>query len=101
MWADGKRVGPQPHSHFEINPHRPFHLLADAAPEFMLTYDHAPEIEDLVCRHEFHAVQMTTRDTHHDRKGELVMTNGYTWPMTAERFTIWSESRCAWIDGRG
>ena len=51
-------------------------MLADAAPEFMLTYDHAPEIANLVQRHDFHAVQVTMKNTHHDRIGELVITRG-------------------------
>ena len=51
-------------------------MLADAAPEFMLTYDHAPEIAALVRRHGFHAVQVTMKNTHHDRIGELVITRG-------------------------
>ena len=72
--AGGKRAGRRLYTHFEIDHPRLFQLLADAAPEFMLTYDHAPEIADLVHRHGFHAVQVTMKNTHHDRIGELVIT---------------------------
>jgi len=76
--AGGKRAGRRLYTHFEIDHPRLFKLLADAAPEFMLTYDHAPEIADLVRRHGFHAVQVTMKNTHHDRIGELVITRGRT-----------------------
>lgn len=72
--AGGKRAGRRLYTHFEIDHPRLFQLLAGAAPEFMLTYDHAPEIADLVHRHGFHAVQVTMKNTHHDRIGELVIT---------------------------
>lgn len=74
--AGGKRAGRRLYTHFEIDHPRLFQMLADAAPEFMLTYDHAPEIADLVQRHGFHAVQVTMKNTHHDRIGELVITRG-------------------------
>jgi len=74
--AGGKRAGRRLYTHFEIDHPRLFQLLADAAPEFMLTYDHAPEIADLVRRHGFHAAQVTMKNTHHDRIGELVITRG-------------------------
>ena len=72
--AGGKRAGRRLYSHHQIDHPRLFQLLAETAPEFMLTYDHAPEIAALVCRHEFHAVQVTMKNTHHDRVGELVIT---------------------------
>ena len=40
--AGGKRAGRRLYTHSEIDHPRLFQLLADAAPEFMLTYDHAP-----------------------------------------------------------
>ena len=106
------------YTHHQIDHPRLFQLLADTATDFMLTYDHAPEIAALVDRHHLHAVQVTMKNTHHNRVGELVITNGYTWPMTAERLgmptqlttnhvdsasggTIRLGSKYAWIDGRG
>ena len=73
--AGGKRAGRRLYTHSEIDHPRLFQLLADAAPEFMLTYDHAPEIAALVRRHRFHAVQVTMKNTHHDRVGELVISS--------------------------
>ena len=74
--AGGKRAGRRLYTHSEIDHPRLFQMLSDAAPEFMLTYDHAPEIAELVRRHRFHAVQVTMKNTHHDRVGELVITRG-------------------------
>ena len=74
--AGGKRAGRRLYTHFEIDHPRLFQLLADTAPEFMLTYDHAPEIADLVRRHGFHAVQVTMKNTHHELVRELVIARG-------------------------
>ena len=72
--AGGKRAGRRLYTHHQIDHPRLFQLLADTATDFMLTYDHAPEIAALVRRYKFHAVQVTMKNTHHDRVGELVIT---------------------------
>ncbi|MDE2991630.1 MAG: DNA adenine methylase [Chloroflexota bacterium] len=91
--AGGKRAGRRLYTHFEIDHPRLFQLLADTAPEFMLTYDHAPEIAGLVRRHGFHAVQVTMKNTHHDRIGELVITRG---PLFVSENLPW---RAAEVEG--
>ncbi len=73
--AGGKRAGRRLYTHHQIDHPRLFQLLADTAPDFMLTYDHAPEIAALVDHHQLHAVQVTMKNTHHDRVGELVITS--------------------------
>ena len=73
--AGGKRAGRRLYTHHQIDHPRLFQLLADTAIDFMLTYDHAPEIAALVRPlTSFHAVQVTMKNTHHDRVGELVIT---------------------------
>ncbi len=74
--AGGKRAGRRLYTHHQIDHPRLFQLLADTATDFMLTYDHAPEIAALVDRHHLHAVQVTMKNTHHNRVGELVITCG-------------------------
>ena len=73
--AGGKRAGRRLYTHHQIDHPRLFQLLADTATDFMLTYDHAPEIAALVDRHHLHAVQVTMKNTHHNRVGELVITS--------------------------
>ena len=41
--AGGKRAGRRLYTHFRDRPSAAVPMLADAAPEFMLTYDHAPK----------------------------------------------------------
>lgn len=72
--AGGKRAGQRLYSHHQIDHPRLFQILADTQADFMLTYDHAPEIADLVRHHAFHAVQVTMKNTHHARLPELVVT---------------------------
>ena len=73
--AGGKRAGQRLYSHHQIDHPRLFEILADARVDFMLTYDYAPEIEDLVRHHKFNAVQVTMKNTHHARLSELVVTD--------------------------
>lgn len=72
--AGGKRAGQRLYTHHQIDHPRLFEILADARVDFMLTYDYAQEIEDLVRHHKFHAVQVTMKNTHHARLPELVVT---------------------------
>ena len=73
--AGGKRAGQRLYSHHQVNHPRLFEILADARIDFMLTYDYAPEIEDLIRYHKFNAVQVTMKNTHHARLPELVVTD--------------------------
>ena len=72
--AGGKRAGRRLYTHHRIDHPRLFQLLADTRADFMLTYDYAPEIADLIHQHGFHAVQVTMKNTHHARLPELVVT---------------------------
>ena len=53
---------------------RLFQLLHDSRAEFLMTYDEAPEIVDLIRRHGFHAVRVLMKNGHHNRIPELVVT---------------------------
>ena len=72
--AGGKRAGQRLYAHHRIDHPRLFQILADTRADFMLTYDYAPEISDLIHCHGFHAVQVTMKNTHHARLPELVVT---------------------------
>ena len=72
----GKRAGRRLYSHNEVDHRRLFGILADGGADFLMTYDEAPEILDLVREYEFHAMRVMMRNTHHARIPELVITAG-------------------------
>ncbi len=72
--AGGKRAGKRLYTHNRIDHSQLFAVLSDTDANFLMTYDHAPEIETLVRRHGFHAVQVMMQNTHHARVPELVIS---------------------------
>lgn len=72
--AGGKRAGKRLYAHNEVDHGRLFGLLAHEKTDFVMTYDRAPEIEALVRKHDFHAVQVVMKNTHHARMSELVIS---------------------------
>ncbi len=73
--AGGKRAGARLYAHSEINHARLFQMLARRRTNFLMTYDCAPEIVDLVRRYGFHAVSVTMKNAHHRYQSELIITN--------------------------
>ena len=72
--STGKRAGTRLYAHKDIDPASIFELLAQARSNFLMTYDNAPEIVQLIRKHEFHAVSVEMKNAHHDRLRELVIT---------------------------
>ena len=72
--AGGKRAGKRLYANHEIDHARLFELLADSEANFLMTYDCAPEIVDLIRRHSFSAVEVMMKSTHHARLPELIIT---------------------------
>ena len=72
--AEGKRAGQRLYGHNEIDHPRLFEMLAESHAEFLMTYDLSCEIVALVREYGFHAVQVTMKNTHHERIPELVIT---------------------------
>ena len=70
----GKRAGRRLYAHNEIDHAGLFALLADTNADFLMTYDRTPEIEALVCKHEFRALQVEMKNTHHAKVPELVIS---------------------------
>ena len=70
----GKRAGARLYAHSNIDHSRLFSMLAEHGSNFLMTYDAAPEIVDLVRRHGFHAVRLSMKNAHHKRLPELVIT---------------------------
>ena len=72
--AGGKRAGKRLYAHNEIDHPGLFGMLADSGADFLMTYDHAPEIMSLVKKHGFEVVQVIMKNTHHARISELIIT---------------------------
>ncbi|MYE00167.1 MAG: DNA adenine methylase [Alphaproteobacteria bacterium] len=70
----GKRAGARLYVHSDVDHAALFQVLADHESNFLMTYDAAPEIVDLVGRHDFDAVCLSMKNTHHNRLPELVIT---------------------------
>lgn len=72
--ANGKRAGSRLYSHSSVDHAALFSTLANHSASFLMTYDAAPEIVELVHQHGFHAVRVTMKNAHHDHLPELVIT---------------------------
>ena len=72
--AGGKRAGARLYLHNELDHERVFAILDRTKANFLMTYDYSPEIVALVSRHDFCAVKVRMKNTHHDTLTELVIT---------------------------
>ena len=72
--AGGKRAGTRLYAHNSIDHSTLFQLLADSSMNFLMTYDHVPEIVDLIQLHRFRAVSVCMKNAHHNYVPELVIT---------------------------
>ena len=70
----GKRAGSRLYAHNEIDHAALFALLARYRPNFLMTYDAASEIVDLVHQHNFTAVCVQMKNCHHNHLPELIIT---------------------------
>ena len=73
--SGGKRAGSRLYQHSEIDHAALFRMLDEHESNFLMTYDAAPEIVELVRQYGFEAVSLTMRNTHHNRVPELVITS--------------------------
>ena len=71
----GKRAGSRLYSHSDLNHASLFSILAEHDANFLMTYDSAPEIIDLVNEHNFDAVCLSMKNTHHNQMSEMVITS--------------------------
>ena len=70
----GKRAGARLYAHSEVNHARLFATLAESGADFLMTYDAAPEVIELVERHGFSAARLAMKNCHHNQLPELVIT---------------------------
>ena len=77
--AGGKRAGSRLYAHSEIDHERLFQECEQLTGDFLMTYDHAPEVVALAKRHGFatHAIPM--KNTHHAEMSELLIGRNLDW----------------------
>ena len=70
----GDQIGKKIYKHSNVDHAKIFQILADSNANFLMTYDMADEIVNLVHRYKFHAVQVKMRNNLHNSNSELVIT---------------------------
>ncbi len=77
--AGGKRAGSRLYSHSEIDHERLFRECERLAGDFLMTYDHAPEVVALAQRHGFATRAIAMKNTHHAKMSELLVGRNLDW----------------------
>ena len=80
--AGGKRAGRRLYDHNDIDHTRLLAILAGSGVDFLMTYDESREILALIEKHEFHAVRVVMKNTHHVHREELVITPRPLLPLS-------------------
>ncbi len=70
----GKRAGSRLYAHSSIDHAALFAMLAKHESNFLMTCDTAPEIIELVRRHDFDAVCLSMKNGNHNQMSEIVIT---------------------------
>ncbi len=71
----GKNAGSRLYDHSHIDHAALFKILAEHDANFLMTYDPAEEIVELVSQHDFNAVGLFMKNGHHGRMREIVITS--------------------------
>lgn len=71
----GKKAGSRLYDHSNIDHAALFSILAEHDANFLMTYDPASEIVELVRRHNFNAVGLSMKNGHHNKMREIVVTS--------------------------
>jgi DNA adenine methylase len=77
--GNGKRAGRRLYKHSELDHSALFELLSRTAGLVLMTYDDCPEVMEMANRHGFQTERVPMKNTHHERKYELLISN-CVWP---------------------
>lgn len=77
--AGGKSAGSRLYAHSQIDHERLFHECDQLAGEFLMTYDHTPEVISLARRHGFATRAIAMKNTHHAEMNELLIGGNLDW----------------------
>uniref|UniRef100_E6QIB2 DNA adenine methylase n=1 Tax=mine drainage metagenome TaxID=410659 RepID=E6QIB2_9ZZZZ len=73
--GNGKRAGRRLYRHNEVDHERLFSLLSQASGLVLMTYDDCPEVIRLANMHGFRIERVAMKNTHHEKKFELLISN--------------------------
>lgn len=73
--GNGKRAGRRLYKHNELDHPALFDLLGQAKGLVLMTYDDCREVEELANRHGFQIERVPMKNTHHEKKYELLISN--------------------------
>jgi DNA adenine methylase len=77
--AGGKSAGKRLYAYFELNHHKLFEQCSQLAGDFVMTYDDAQEVHDLVAKHALTSRLIPMKNTHHAPMTELVIGRDLSW----------------------
>jgi len=72
--GNGKRAGRRLYKHNQLDHKSLFQTLSHARASVLMTYDDAPEVIDLAYRFGFKIDRVPMKNTHHEKKNELLIT---------------------------
>jgi len=76
--AGGTSAGRRLYNYCEIDHALLFSMLAQISGRFLLTYDNADEVLRLASEYEMHVMRVPMKNTHHETKLELLVSNGHS-----------------------
>lgn len=83
--AGGKKAGKRLYKHFDLDHEHLFHLCSQLKGDFIMTYDNAPEVIELVNKYGFQAKPISMKNTHHASLTELVIGRNLDWMVEINR----------------
>ena len=77
--AGGKKAGKRLYKHFDLDHENLFTLCESLKGDFLMTYDNAEEVKNMVRSHGFQMRLIPMTNTHHTTMEELVIGRNLTW----------------------
>ncbi len=77
--AGGKKAGKRLYKHFKLDHSKLFDLCEKISGDFLLTYDNAPEVQEMARNHGFQMRLIPMKNTHHATMFELVIGKNLSW----------------------
>lgn len=77
--AAGKRAGSRLYTYSELDHSELFAVTATVRGDFLMTYDHAAEIEAMARKHTFDWEPIAMKNTHHAKMNELLIGPNLAW----------------------
>ncbi|MBI4062686.1 MAG: DNA adenine methylase [Elusimicrobia bacterium] len=77
--AGGKKAGSRLYNHYELDHRKLFDICGELSGDFLMTYDNAPEVQNLAKNHGFQMKPVAMKNTHHAEMTELLIGRDLSW----------------------